>query len=340
MAIVQHLVADQFGSHIGKYSERLKVTQKGETVEQAPLLHLETVTILSRGVSISADAIEACCERGIPVHFLDSQGAPYATLYAAGLTGTVITRREQMRAYDDERGVQAGLAFAEGKIQNQSITLRYLAKTRKETAAGEELLVAAAEIADNLARLAPLRAGQTIDAIRDQLLAVEGNAARQYWQAVRAILPETYGWTARSGRGATDPINSLLNYGYGILYGQVEQALVLAGLDPFAGFVHVDRPGKPSLALDLIEEFRQEAVDRVVFGLANRRFTVEQDEKGWLSSSTRKQFAGHVLEHLQTEVRHGGQKHPLRQVIQMQARALASCLRRDRAGYTAFKASW
>jgi CRISPR-associated protein Cas1 len=340
MAIVQHLIADQFGSHVGKYSERIKVTQKGETVAQAPLLHLETVTILNRGVSISADALEACCERGIPVHFLDSQGAPYATLYSAGLTGTVITRREQMRAYDDERGVQVGLGFAEGKIQNQSITLRYLAKTRKDTPAGEALLVAAAEVADNLARLAPLHGAKTIDAIRDGLLAVEGNAARQYWQAVRKVLPESYGWTARTGRGATDPINSLLNYGYGILYGQVEQSLVLAGLDPFAGFVHVDRPGKPSLTLDLIEEFRQEAVDRVVFGLANRRFTVEQDEKGWLSSGTRKQFASHILEHLETEVRYVGQKHALRQVIQMQARALTAYLRRERAAYSAFKATW
>jgi len=340
MAIVQHLIADQFGSHIGKYSERLKVTQKGETLMQAPLLHLETVTILNRGVSISADALEACCERGIPVRFLDAQGAPFAALYAAGLTGTVITRREQMRAYDDNRGVQAGLAFAEGKIQNQSITLRYLAKTRKDTPAGEELLLASAEVADNAARLGPLREAETIDAIRDQLLATEGHAARQYWQAVRKILPESYGWTARTGRGATDPINSLLNYGYGILYGQVEQSLVLAGLDPFAGFVHVDRPGKPSLTLDLIEEFRQEAVDRVVFGLANRRFTVEQDEKGWLSSGTRQQFAGHILEHLQTEVRYAGQKHPLRQVIQMQARALAGYLRKDRPAYVAFKASW
>lgn len=340
MAIVQHLIADQFGSYIGKYSERLKVTQKGTTLAQAPLLHLETVTVLNRGVSISADALEACCERGIPVHFLDAQGTPYATLYAAGLTGTVITRREQMRAYDDERGVQTGLAFAEGKIQNQSITLRYLAKTRKDTPAGEELLVASVEVADNLARLTSLRGAKTIDEVREQVLAVEGNAARQYWQAVRKLLPESYGWTVRTGRGATDPINSLLNYGYGILYGQVEQALVLAGLDPFAGFVHVDRPGKPSLTLDLIEEFRPAAVDRVVFGLANRRFTVEQDEKGWLSSTTRKQFASHILEHLETEVRHAGQKHPLRQVIQLQARALAGFLRNDRPVYTAFKASW
>src|SRR5690606_34118664 len=72
--IVEHLIADVFGSHLGKYSERLKVTKGKETLAQAPLLHLRSVTINSRGVSISADALEACCERGIPIFFLDSIG--------------------------------------------------------------------------------------------------------------------------------------------------------------------------------------------------------------------------------------------------------------------------
>jgi CRISPR-associated protein Cas1 len=340
MAIVQHLIVDQYGSHIGKYSERLRVTQKGETLTQAPLLYLESVTVLNRGVSISADALEACCDRGIPVHFLSSQGTPYASLYAAGLTGTVITRREQMRAFDDQRGTALGLAFAAGKIQNQSTTLRYLAKTRKDTPAGENLLQASIEVAEHQASMEKLKPGRCIDDVRGQLLAIEGNAAKRYWQAVRAVVPEHYGWTAREGRGATDPINSLLNYGYGILYGEIERSLMQAGLDPYAGFVHVDRPGKPSLTLDLIEEFRQEAVDRVVFGLVNRRFVVEQDERGWLVEATKHQFTEHILGHLQTAVRHNGQKHPLQQVIQMQARAVAGFVRKDRQEYVPFKASW
>lgn len=339
MSIVKHLVADTFGSHIGKYSERIKITQKGTTLAQAPLIHLETLSVLSMGVSISADAMEACCERGIPIFFVDGQGNPFASIYSAGLTGTVITRREQLRAFDDHRGLHLGIAFATGKIQNQSITLKYLAKARKDTPEGQELMLCAGDVLDHLAWLDKL-SGNTIDDIRGHLLSAEGNAARTYWAAVRAILPEEYGWQTREGRGAIDPINSLLNYGYGILYGQIERALVLAGLDPFAGFVHVDRPGKPSLVLDLIEEFRQVAVDRVVFGLANRYFVVEQDEKGLLSLDTRKTFANHVLEHLEAGVRYRGQRHPLRQVIQMQARELVAYLRKERDAYIPFKAEW
>ena len=81
MSIVHDLVADQFGSHLGKYSERLKLTRGKEVLAQAPLLHLESVTISSSGVSISAEAIRACVERGIPIHFLGGSGTPYASLY-------------------------------------------------------------------------------------------------------------------------------------------------------------------------------------------------------------------------------------------------------------------
>lgn len=340
MPVIRQLIADEFGTHIGKYSERLKVTRGGETLLQAPLLHLEMILVTSRGVSVSADAIEACCERGIPVFFIDSQGTAYASLYSAGLTGTVLTRREQMAALNDQRGRDAALAFARGKIRNQADTLKYLAKTRKETAPDlhQELNLCAGEVLDHEIELDRLK-GETVDDIRAELMGIEGRAAQKYWAAVKQVLPEEYKWPGRKRRGATDPINQMLNYGYGILYGQVERCIVLAGLDPYAGFTHVDRPGKPSLVLDLIEEFRQAAVDRVVFGLANKRFTVRQDGDK-LDQETRHRLAEHVLEHLETGVRYQGKRVPLRIVMQSQARHLATFLRRDRATYEPFQAGW
>lgn len=273
--------------------------------------------------------------------FLDSRGNNYASVYAAGLTGTVITRRAQLLAYYDHRGLQAAKAIAEGKIRNQAATLKYLAKTRKDSdpALYEELHVCALEVLDPIAELDRVEA-DTIDDARTLIMSAEANAAKRYWAAVRSVLPESYNWTARIGRGATDPINSLLNYGYGILYGLIEQAIVLAGLDPYAGFLHADRSGKPSLVLDMIEEFRQVAIDRLVFGLANRGFTVEQDDKGRLSAETRSSLAQKTLAHVEAGVRYEGKRYPLRFVMQMQARHLATFLRGERETYETFKASW
>jgi CRISPR-associated protein Cas1 len=339
--IVEHLIADTFGSHIGKYSQRLKVTQGNKVLVQAPLMHLRSVYITSRGVSISADAIEACCEAGVPILFVNNVGNCYASLYSSGLTGTVLTRRAQLLAYFNERGRAFGIAIARAKIHNQATTLKYLAKTRKDTqpAIYEELQTCAGEILDWTARLDTLPAG-TIEDIRGQVLAPEGNAAQRYWSALGQLLPQRYSWTGRIGRGATDPINSLLNYGYGILYSQVEQAILLAGLDPYAGFLHADRPGKPSLVLDMVEEFRQVAVDRLVFGLANREFHIEHDEQGKLSQDTRRAVADKVLAHLDSGVRYQGKRCPLRFAIQGQARHLATFLRGEHPEYTAFRATW
>jgi CRISPR-associated protein Cas1 len=342
MPIVKHLVADEFGTHVGKYSERLKVTQKGETLAQAPLLHLDAVLVSSRGVSVSADALEACCAYGIPVFFIDSRGEPYASVYSAGLVGTTITRREQLKAYEDDRGVQAALAIVEGKIENQAATLKYLAKSRKESdpARYEQLHRNAAEVRDVLSELDILKEYPCVEALRNILMAQEAVAGKRYWEAARQVIPLEYGWTERTGRGAVDPVNSLLNYGYGILYGQVERAIVLAGLDPYAGFIHADRPGKPSLVLDLIEEFRQVAIDRVVFGLVNRHYTIKQDEHGRLDNEIRRDFAEKILERLETQMPYEGKRHTLRAVIQSQARHLAMFLRGERADYAPFLARW
>lgn len=339
MAVITQLVVDRFGAFVGKHSERIVVSCKGETLIKASLLHLEAIYVMERGISFSADALEICCERGIPIFFLNAQGEPYASVYAPGLGATVITRREQLRAYDNGRGAWLARQMAAAKVQNQASTLKYLAKNRKDTPEGEALQMATLDLNEPLAALEHLPDGH-VDELRDRVMGIEGNAARIYWGAARCIVPQSYGWTTRETRGAGDAVNSLLNYGYGILYGDIERALMLAGLDPYAGFIHADRPGKPSMVLDFIEEFRQIAVDRVVFGLVARNFTVGQAENRRLTDETRRTYAEHVLKRLESGVRYRGERHALRHVIQMQARHLAAFLRGDTDEYLPFLAEW
>ena len=349
MSIVQHLVVDTFGAFLGKYSERLKVTKGGETLAQAPLIHLETVVIANQGVSLSAEAVRECTERGIPIYFISGTGTAYASLYSAGLTGTVATRRAQFEAFQTLRGLDLVLSFATGKLHNQASLLKYMGKYRKETDAAlyEVLRCCAAEVTDGIIAMQRIHnfpefqeGTLTVNDIRQELMGIEGHAAQRYWSAVRATLPEKYGFTGRTGRGATDPINSVLNYSYGILYGQVERALVLAGLDPYAGFLHVDRPGKPSLTLDFIEEFRPAIVDRTIFGLANKNVNFEQGEDGLLSKTTRRMLAEKIQERLDAESLFDGKRDPLRAILQMQARRVAAFLRGERSEYKPFELAW
>ncbi len=350
MAIVQHLIVEEFGAFISKHSERLIVTKGEEKLEQAPLLHLESVLIAGNGVSISADAVKECTTRGIPIHFVSGTGNAYASVYSAGLTGTVLTRRAQLEAYRDARGLMAAVAFAQGKLQNQANLLKYMGKYRKEAAPElyETLRASAEHVQGHIEELERIKASpqvasgerSTVDDWRFEFLGIEGRAAQIYWDAVKHVLPAECNWPGREGRGAKDPVNSALNYGYGILYGQIECALVLAGLDPYAGFVHVDRPGKPSLTLDAIEEFRAPVVDRTVFGLANKGVKFEQDERGFLTEATRKMLAEKVLERLESGETFEKKSFPLRVIIQQQARHLATFLRGERADYQPFVMQW
>jgi CRISPR-associated protein Cas1 len=341
MPIVQQLIVDQYGAFVGKHSGRLRVTKDKEKLAEAPILHLEQVLVTGRGIGLSADAIRACCTEGIPIHFLDGRGRPYAAIYAAGLTGTVLTRREQLAAYADRRGLELAIAFAQGKIENQAGFLRYVAKYRqeKEPDLYRELRWCSDEVRDHLEELRRLEAN-TVDEARYQILSAEGRAAKKYWAALKQVIPERYEWPGRKGRGAQDPVNSALNYGYGILYGQIERALVLAGLDPYGGFIHADRPGKPSLVFDLIEEFRQVIVDRTIVGMANKGVKLELDEKGLLVEKTRRTIAEKVLARLEAAERYERKRQPMRVIIQNQARHVATYVRGDRPAYTPFIARW
>jgi CRISPR-associated protein Cas1 len=335
------LIVEGKGTFVGKHQGRLRVTRNQQMVTEVPLIHLQQVIILDTGVGVSSDVVRTCSEEGIPLHFLDGRGNAIASLYSAGLTGTVLTRRAQLLAYETIIGVQVAKAFVRGKIENQANFLRYMAKYRKDTEPTlyEELMLVALELGDHLHELDALQTGQ-VETLREQLLSVEGRAAQRYWRCIGAIIPPDLAWPGRETRGATDAFNSALNYGYGILYMQVEQALVLAGLDPYGGFLHADRPGKPSLVLDLIEEFRQVVVDRTVVGLVNKQVPLKQDDEHRLDETTRKKLAEKVLERLESSERYEKKRQALRFILQSQARHLALFLRSEREHYEPFIAGW
>lgn len=346
MGVVSHLILTEPGLHVGKYSGRLRVTRAKtrERVLDAPLVHLQSVLIASRGVSISSNAIHECVERGIPIYFVQGTGQPYGTLYSVHLVGTIETRRAQLRAYDDARGRDLAVAFARGKIHNHASLLRYAARYRKEQkpAAYEAIIDAAREVESLLHALEhptwPSTA--TVDDIRQEVLSLEGRAARHYWHGFGHLLPPEPPWPGRQGRGARDPINRALNYGYGILYSVVERALLLAGLDPYAGYLHTDRPGKPSLVLDLVEEFRAPAVDRTILAYVNKNRPLVLGEDGLFPAPVRRALAEAVFAQLARPYKYQGQRLRLESIIQRQARALATYVRTPAQGYSPFLFRW
>lgn len=333
------LILSGFGIFLSKRSERLLVKLTGKTVYEFPFFRMSEVIIASRGVSLSSDLIKDFCERGIRVSFVEQSGRPYAMISSPVLTATVESRREQLLAYRDSRGLEFARLVVRGKIRNQRHVLLYFGKYLKQS--DTDRFESISEIAKRL-RALELQVrkidGSSVEERRQELMGLEGVAGRLYWDGARSIVESKVEFMGRVRRGATDSVNAALNYGYGILYAHVWGAVVNAGLEPFAGFLHVDRPGKPSLVLDLVEEFRQPVVDRTVIAFINLGQQIGM-ENGLLDKETRKALAEKILERLASPERFRGQQYQIRSIVQMQARSLVSFLR-NKGQYKPFSFHW
>ena len=330
------LFVSGFGLFIGKKSERVVVRQGKSVCAQVPVMRLQEIIIASKGVSLSSDLVEELCERGIRIAFLNSSGKPMALVTSPMLTATVETRRAQLSASQNDRGADFCRWIVAGKLHNQEKLLRYFAKSRdgdRRTA-----LEDSAAALRRLRRSALAVEGTTPDMVRAALMGLEGTGGRLYWKQIGNMLPDGLGFAGRSHQGASDAVNAALNYGYGILTAHCWGAVMNAGLEPFAGFLHVDRSGKPSLVLDLMEEFRQPVVDRPIFSWLNKggQLTLQ---KGMLDGASKENVASRVLLRLVAEEQHRGKHHQVRSIIQMQARLAASAVRGSRP-YRSFSFKW
>jgi len=341
MAEKKYLIVDKYGAFLSKHSERIRLKVENKIVEEVPIIHLAGILITSKGVALSSDVIEICSKNGIDLIFISGNGDILCRLGGAAPLGTVRTRREQLMSFVDKRGLILGKAFAFGKIMNQINLIKYYGKYRKVAKPDlYDLMNQEIQKLESLLKELNELEGESVDERRENILNIEGRAAAIYWNTMANLVPEDLGWPGRVGRGAQDPVNSGLNYGYGILYGQVEKAIVLAGLDPYAGFVHTDRAGKPSLVFDLIEEFRQQVVDRVIFGMVGKGTELKVDADGLLEDNIRRAIAQKVFERLEAEERYEGVKHKLKTILLKQAQAIASFVRGDRPTYKPFVGSW
>ncbi|MCL4476843.1 MAG: CRISPR-associated endonuclease Cas1 [Nitrospirae bacterium] len=333
------IVLSGFGIFLSKKSERLIVKKSNKVIYEFPFFRLNEVIVASHGISLSSDLIEELCERGIRLNFLTNSGKPYAMLSSPMLSATVLSRREQILAFNDKRGLEFSKVVVEGKIRNQEKLLRYFGKYIKST--DNDRFDRIEKIAERLKGINDQVKdihGENIEEGRGNLLAVEGISGRLYWDAVKEIIGGKVEFFGRETRGAIDAVNSLLNYGYGILYSHIWGAVINAGLEPFAGFLHVDRPGKPSLVLDLIEEFRQPMVDKIVIAHINLGESVEI-KNGLLEAETRKIIGNKIIERLEAQEAFEGKRYKIRSIIQMQARNLSAFLSGKRE-YKTFRFKW
>ncbi len=316
-----HVVSQ--GAFVGKSGDSLVVRPREGPETKHAMRAIESLVVHGFG-QVSTQALRACAEHEIGVHWLSVTGYHTASLVAT--VGQVQRRIRQYRALTEEATcLRLAKALVHAKVEGQ---LRYLLRA---TRGGKETRQ---DLQQNMTRIQDVLKSVPTAKDRDSLRGLEGTAAVQYFEGLRHLLgenvrPEFY-WSSRNRRPPLDRFNALLSFGYGLLHTATMRALLATGLEPALGFFHTPRSAAYPLVLDLMELFRVTLWDLVVIGSLNRGqwepdvdFTVTK-AKVWLSEAGRKKAIGLFENRLEEEWKHPVVEYSLSysRTLELEARLL------------------
>lgn len=327
------LVLNTYGAYLSRRGELFQVKVKDQSTEISA--RKVRSILISTGAAFSSDAVQLAVEKNIDILFLDKYGDPFGRVWHGRPGSTTAIRRLQLAVAQTDLGVQLALGWIGRKFDNQIALLTRMRDRRTRLSAPlTEAIGSLKTLKEQTQDLANNACADTesisIDTMRQSLLGLEGRAGRTYWAAVSLLLPVHYRFEGRSRNPAQDPFNCLLNYSYGMLYGIVERACLLSGLDPYIGFIHTDHYNKPSLVFDLIEQYRIWA-DETVIGLFSAR-KIKQGQFDKLSNGLTLNKEGKAVlieaftDYLDTAIRYRGRNITRRDSIQFDLHRIANDL--------------
>jgi CRISPR-associated protein Cas1 len=259
------LIINTYGTYVHVKDELFEVTltKDGEKEKHHFASQKVTSILMSKGAAISTDAVILAMKNNIDIIVFERDGMPVGRFWHSKPGSTSKIRKQQLEASLNETGVFWIKNWLTGKLDNQTELLKRLKNHRPATA---DLIQEKIDAITALKTKMKDVKGAKIDEMDDTLRGLEGTAGRIYFQILSSLLNERYQFEGRSFRPAKDPFNAFLNYSYGVLYSRVEKVLVIAGLDPYVGFMHRDDYNMKSMVFDFIEPYRTYA-DEVVFKL-------------------------------------------------------------------------
>lgn len=327
------------GAYLAKEGETLLVRVENETRLRIPIHTLGGIVCFGN-VSCSPFLMGFCAEQDVSISFLTEQGRFLARVQGP-VSGNVLLRREQYRRADD-MDVSADIAKAvlTGKLANCRTVLQRAIRDHSDKLNTEVVLHAAERISDSLRQV---RSNSALNVLRG----IEGDAAHMYFSVFDHLITsqkQDFVFHERSRRPPLDRVNSLLSFLYTLVLHDVRSALESVGLDPAVGFLHRDRPGRPGLALDLMEEFRPFLADRLTLSMINLR---QVQKKGFkraesgavlMNDDTRKDILVAYQKRKQEEILHPflKEKVTIGLLFHSQALLMARYLRGDLDGYPPF----
>ncbi len=325
------LYVQEQGATVHKRDQQVVISKDGKTLESIPLNKIDQVVLMGRGVQMSTALLVDLLARDIPVMLTNQRGSRhYATLTAGPSRFGPLRIQQIARVADSAWALELARAQIAAKLANQRGLLSATGWAAANTA-----------IRQIEGAVAGLAQATTIDAVRGY----EGAAAAGYFGAWKTVFQQGWSFQGRAFYPPPDPLNAMLSFGYTLLLHDVLTAVQFTGLDPYLGTFHVIETGRPSLALDLMEEFRPLIVDRLVLDLVGSGTVtpkmverpVERPEAVYLAASARRALIDRYEALMQQLTRlPTGEQTPFRRVVLLQAQAVARVVRGEQARYVGY----
>lgn len=257
------------GTRVYKENDRLIIKRGEDVLDAVPFIKVEQVVLVGRGVSVTTAALHALTKRGVAVIYLSGSGRFLSRVTGQEHKHSRLRQRQAVLAENQQFALLAASGIVYGKVTNQRVLVQRhseRAPWSRDALAGMDAMIQRTRQADNL----------------DQLRGYEGQGAREYFSLLRRLFKppvdgQNWGFERRVYYPPTDPINALLSFSYSLLLRDMTTACELIGLDPYIGFFHVIDYGRPSMALDLMEEFRPIVANSIVLEAVNRPFVALRD---------------------------------------------------------------
>lgn len=318
-----NLVLNTFGTSLQKENDMFLVIHNDGKQLISPE-KLKSISI-SKGAKISSDAALLALEHEIDVLFVDPSGKPVGRIWSVKYGSISTIRRNQINFIASQAAFEWIRGIIREKMENQVALL--LSINTYNPALKDKVEMSIRKIESYTGKLRAHKAESVKDAA-PTLRGWEGASSKVYFDTISSFMPEGYEFKGRTQHPATDIFNCLLNYGYGILYGKIEGALIRAGIDPYVGIFHRDEYNRPVLVYDIIERYRV-WIDYVVFGLCLQKvvnedcFSVKPDGSYWLEANGKRILIQSANDYLSEVINMGGIERSRETHIQLYANALA-----------------
>lgn len=322
------LVLNTFGTSLNRDNEGFVVTHK-DGRQRIPVAGIKSIQI-SRGAQITSDAVMLAIEHEIEVLFMDKSGMPIGRIWSPRYGSVSTIRKGQLNFTFSNDALQWIKEIIRRKIENQQALLLMMRTDNVAINRKREKNIARLE--DYRTKITSLN-GEIVSDVAAQLRGWEGVASKIYFETLNDLIPEEYRFEMRTQHPAMDVVNAFLNYGYGVLYGKIEGALIKAGIDPYIGILHRDDYNRPVLVYDVIELYRI-WVDYVVYSLVVQQVvtdeycSVREDGSYWLESLGRRVLIQSLNDYLDEIITVKGVNRSRLTQIQLYAQDLAQLFKK------------